>query len=71
MQAEIGESYGVSQPTISRAVAALTPLLGRALARWVSVAEDLDARAQYIIDGTLLPCWSWAQWPCLRVLEWV
>jgi hypothetical protein len=63
VQAEIGEVYGVSQPTISRAVAALTPLLGKALARWVPVAEDLGARAQYIIDGTLLPCWSWAAHP--------
>jgi predicted transcriptional regulator len=33
VQAEIAESYGVSQPTISRAVTALTPLLGKALAR--------------------------------------
>lgn len=32
IQAEIGESYGVSQSTISRAVTALTPLLGTALA---------------------------------------
>jgi hypothetical protein len=63
VQAEIAESYGVSQPTISRAVTALTPLLGKALARWVPVAEDLSARAQYIADGTLLPCWSWAGHP--------
>jgi hypothetical protein len=55
VQAEIAESYGVSQPTISRAVAALTPLLGKALARWVPVAEDLSARARYVVDGTLLP----------------
>jgi hypothetical protein len=32
IQAEIGESYGVSQSTISRAVTALTPLLGTTLA---------------------------------------
>ena len=32
VRAEIGESYGVSQSTISRAVTALTPLLGTALA---------------------------------------
>lgn len=63
VQAEIAESYGVSQPTISRAVTALTPLLGKALARWVPVAEDLSARAQYVVDGTLLPCWSWAGHP--------
>ena len=60
IQAEIGESYGVSQSTISRAVTALTPLLGTALAGYVPVAEDLSPQAHYIVDGTLLPCWSWA-----------
>ena len=60
VQAEIAESLGVSQPTISRAIAALTPTLGRVLAEYVPVAEDLDPRTQYIVDGTLLPCWSWA-----------
>ena len=56
---EIAESFEVSQPTISRAVAAVTPLLARVLAECVPVAEDLDPRTQYIVDGTLLPCWSW------------
>jgi DDE superfamily endonuclease/Helix-turn-helix of DDE superfamily endonuclease len=63
IQAEIGESYGVSQSTISRAVTALTPLLGTALAQYVPVAEDLHPHTQYIVDGTLLPCWSWAAHP--------
>jgi hypothetical protein len=63
IQAEIGESYGVSQSTISRAVTALTPLLGTALAGYVPVAEDLHPQAHYIVDGTLLPCWSWAAHP--------
>ena len=27
------------------------------------MAEDLSARAQYVVDGTLLPCWSWAGHP--------
>jgi hypothetical protein len=26
----------------------------------VPTAEDLDQTTQYIVDGTLLPCWSWA-----------
>ena len=60
VQAEIGEAFGVSQPTISRAVQALTVVLGRVLAEYVPVAQDLDLRSQYIVDGTLLPCWSWA-----------
>jgi hypothetical protein len=59
VQAEIAESFGVSQPTISRAVTALTGILGRVVADCVPVAEDLDSRTQYIVDGTLLPCWSW------------
>ena len=63
IQAEIGESYGVSQSTISRAVTALTPLLGTALAGYVPVAEDLSSPTRYIVDGTLLPCWSWGTHP--------
>ena len=63
IQAEIGESYGVSQSTISRAVTALTPLLGAALAQHVPVAEDLHPHTHYIVDGTLLPCWSWTGHP--------
>jgi hypothetical protein len=59
VQAELAEAFGVSQSTISRAVTALTPVLGRMLADYVPVAEDLDSQNQYIIDGTLLPCWSW------------
>jgi len=62
-QAEIGESFGVSQSTISRAVTGLTPILGQLLAGYVPVAEDLDSRTDYIIDGTLLPCWSWHDHP--------
>ena len=27
------------------------------------MAEDLHPQAHYIIDGTLLPCWSWAAHP--------
>jgi hypothetical protein len=65
IQAEIGESYGVSQSTVSRAVTALTPLLGDTLAPYVPVAEDLSSQAHYIVDGTLLPCWSWAAHPKL------
>ena len=53
----------MSQSTVSRAVTALTPLLGTALAQYVPVAEDLSPHAHGIVDGTLLPCWSWAAHP--------
>lgn len=62
-QADLAQTHGVSQATISRAVAALTELIGRALDEWVPVAEDLHEDAAYIVDGTLLPCWSWATRP--------
>ena len=59
-QAEIGESLGVSQPTISRAISAISPLIPEAVREFVLTADDLDPDTQYILDGTLLPCWSWA-----------
>jgi hypothetical protein len=63
VQAELAETCGVSQPTISRAITGVTPLLGKVLKEYVPVADDLDGRTQYIVDGTLLPCWSWASHP--------
>jgi hypothetical protein len=64
-QAEIAESFGVSQPTISRAISAISPPLERALAGIAPAADDLESESQLIIDGTLLPCWSWASEPGL------
>jgi hypothetical protein len=58
-QAEIGESLGISQPTISRAISVITPLIPESISEFVPTADDLDPDAQYILDGTLLPCWSW------------
>lgn len=65
VQTELAETYGVSQSTISRAIGAVTPLLGRMLATYVPTADELDGATQYIIDGTLLPCWSWRSNPAL------
>jgi hypothetical protein len=63
VQAELAETYGVSQPTISRAITGLTPLLGQVLRDYVPTADELDGQTQYIVDGTLVPCWSWASHP--------
>lgn len=60
VQAELAETYGVSQSTISRAITAVTPLLSTALCEFVPVAEELHPDRQYLVDGTLLPCWSWS-----------
>jgi hypothetical protein len=59
----IAENYGVSQPTISRAISAITPLLVQAFLDYVPTAHELDAGTCYIVDGTLLPCWSWRAHP--------
>jgi hypothetical protein len=65
VQQELAEAYGVSQATISRAITVVTPLLGAALRRFVPTAEEVDSKTHYIVDGTLLPCWSWADHPQL------
>ncbi|GGK43397.1 hypothetical protein GCM10010124_40200 [Pilimelia terevasa] len=58
IQCELAETFGVSQSTVSRAISRVGPLLSRALEDFVPTVEDLDTRVQYIVDGTLLPCWS-------------
>lgn len=65
VQQELAETYGVSQSTISRAIAAITPALGVVLAEHVPTADELDESTQFVVDGTLLPCWSWAARPTL------
>jgi hypothetical protein len=62
-QAELAEDHGTSQSTISRAITGVTPALKQALAEFVPTAEDLDPQRQYVVDGTLLPCWSWQSNP--------
>ena len=63
VQQELGELFGTSQSTISRTVARYTTVLGELLKEWVPTVEDLDPDSQLIVDGTLLPCWSWADHP--------
>ncbi len=63
IQWELAETYEVSQSTISRAIAALTPLLGKVLQKYVPTADELNDQVQYVVDGTLVPCWSWASRP--------
>ena len=53
----------VSQATISRVVSAYTSLIAEALQAWIPQVGDLDPDRQYIIDGTLGPCWSWHDHP--------
>ena len=63
VQVELAETYDVSQSTISRAITGITPLLGKLLRKYVPTADELDNQKRYVVDGTLLPCWSWAGHP--------
>lgn len=63
VEAELAEDHAVSQSTISRAITRVTPLVEAALRKYVPTADELDDRTQYVVDGTLLPCWSWASHP--------
>lgn len=59
-QVFLAEMNGCSQSTVSRAISAVQPWIRRVLEPYVPVAEDLDVEQWYIVDGTLVPCWSWA-----------
>jgi hypothetical protein len=63
VQTELAECYEVSQSTISRAITRMTPWVEAVLRKYVPTAEELDDQTQYVVDGTLLPCWSWATHP--------
>lgn len=56
----IAELFEVSQPTISRVIAEVEPLIAEVLNGWVpDLAEEVPDQVA-IVDGTLTPCWSWA-----------
>ncbi len=63
VQQELAEFYNASQSTISRTIAKFVPILKTMFAHEVPTVDDLDPTSQYIIDGTLLPCWSWQALP--------
>jgi hypothetical protein len=42
VQAELAETCGASQPTTSRAVTGATPIMERALKKFVPTADELD-----------------------------
>ena len=58
VQAAIGEQLGVSQPTVSRAIGVMTEAIVRALKDMLLTAEEVPEGCDYVLDGTLFPCWS-------------
>jgi hypothetical protein len=62
----IGELLFVDQSTISRVISDLEDTIADALVEFVpDLAEEMDGRVG-VVDGSLLPCWSWADAPELR-----
>ena len=59
VQVVIGEQLGVSQPKISRVIKAMTDAIVRALKDVLLTAEEVPEGYDYVVDGTLFPCWSW------------
>jgi transposase len=64
-QVELAAMFGVDQATISRYLGQMVKVVGDVLAEYVPTVEDLDPGHVYVIDGTLLPCWSWRSNPGL------
>ena len=62
------EVFDASQPTISRIITEITPLIERATAEFRPTAEQarVAVRGQTVlVDGFLAPCWSWREAPDL------
>lgn len=59
----LGDLCNVSQPTVSRIVSQLVPVVKAVLAEFVPTAaeavESVNGRV-CLVDGTITPCWSWA-----------
>lgn len=62
------EIFDTSQPTISRMITEITPLIEKATAEFRPAAEEARAAARgqtVLVDGFLAPCWSWRGIPDL------
>ena len=60
----LGDMKGVSQPTVSRIVTALVPVVRAVLEEFVPSAEDAIQMASgrvCLVDGTITPCWSYEE----------
>jgi len=62
-QAAVAELFGISQPTVSRTIAALEGPIEAALGEHVPTLEDLPEQLVLVFDGTLTPCWSYRAHP--------
>jgi hypothetical protein len=59
----LSEMFGISQPTASRTIIRLTPVLAWLLKAYVLDPEQASKGTTLLIDGTLAPRWSWKAMP--------
>jgi hypothetical protein len=62
----IGDLRDVSQPTVSRIVTTVVPIIKAVLEAFVPTAKDaikLVKGKVCLVDGTITPCWSYAEHP--------
>jgi hypothetical protein len=59
----LGELHGVSQPTISRVINRIEPVVADILGAYVPDPREVPRGLVVLVDGTLAPCWSWADAP--------
>ena len=64
-QEAIADIMVMFQPTISRTISVITRIIARALGPLLATVEEVPHGGVHIIDGTLLPCWSWKDQPDL------
>lgn len=60
----LGDLWGVSQPTVSRIVTTLVPAIKAVLEEFVPTATEaieLVKGRVCLVDGTITPCWSYAE----------
>jgi hypothetical protein len=56
----------VDQPTISRAISDLEEVIAEVLEEFVPDLVEESGGRVVVVDGSLWPCWSWADAPELR-----
>jgi hypothetical protein len=60
----LGDLREISQPTVSRIITVLVPVIKTVLEEYVPTAKDairLVKGKVCLVDGTITPCWSYAQ----------
>lgn len=63
IQWELAEQFGVSQSTISRTITRFVAVIGNVVGQVRETVQKRRFTEQLIVDGTLMPCWSWKALP--------